>query len=575
MTQDRAPDDILAPIECLPPEILAAIFVQCVPTSIRELQNDLNWLNLMKVSSHWRNVALTCPKLWSTLILSHANCTPIFLARSKMASLVIRADVKKLYHMSFVDSPGTIVLDNISRLGTLDLRSPQSCLTEFLFDNLADAGAASRLRCLKLVNTTVNDSGYGGMWLPHDLFRRTEVLESRKAQTTSGLWLHFERCAFPWDSPWYSHVTHLHLENINWIQRPTMEAFLAILIGSPALQTLSLIHCSPTTLDGFSVDLPRLSALTIRDNFPPTATLLGYLMIPRSATLNISFKIKSLEDSGVLLALIDEFSRASPTTYDTVRIIHRDGFAYSLLDSARPWWSRRFRIVGKSCQPYSNLCSATTAVVNHLDFSNVTTLHLHEIQGVLPDGVDGDQAAIPMWISLGESLRRVRTLHLHKTVPAELFKFLLTQAMYLLGLTHFKYNQYGLSSRGEDGELTYAWPGLQCLGLHGLDLGETTPLPHCNPPLPASRSDLLRALMWARREGGARIWQLEIEDCRNVLVQDLRHFRLFTDLVYDGKGLETTVEKDDGNPCLRSYSIDVFARLVNMHEDYRNLLQPK
>jgi hypothetical protein len=171
-----------------------------------------------------------------------------------------------------------------------------------------------------------------------------------------------------------------------------------------------------------------------------------------------------------------------------------------------------------------------------------------------------------MWVSLGRSLRRVRTLHLHKTVPAEWLEFMLTQAMFILGVTHFNYGGYGLAFRGEDGRPTHAWAGLQCLGLHGLDLGETTP-PWL--PQPVSRSDLLRALLWARREGGARIWQLEIEDCRNVLTQDLRHFRLFADVVYDGKGLEADVEKDEGDPCLRSYSINVFANMVDRDEQYR------
>ncbi|KAJ7835574.1 hypothetical protein B0H14DRAFT_2796114 [Mycena olivaceomarginata] len=510
---------IPSPISRLPPEILADIFVRCVPVSIGRLRTSLIWLNIPKVSTLWRDVALGCPEFWSTLVVLRPKWMPVFLARSKTVPLVVRADVRKL------DASGgqrldTILLDNISRLGTLEVRSPQGYIVGFLYGDLEYAGAAPQLQSLKVVNT---DEFGDGLWLPMDLFRRSKTVEeSDKARTQSDLCLHLEGCAFPWDSAWYSHLTHLHLENINSVKRPTMETLLTILVGSPALQTLTLIHCY---------------------TFTPTCTdLLKCLILPPSATFNISYNIKTFHETDTSVAsLITDFSRTSRTMYDTVRIIHKDGFVYSLLDSARPWWSRRFKIEGKSCQPYPSLCDATRALLNALDFSTVTTLHLHACANTTTGA---------LWAAFAHRLHRVRTLHLHRTVPAEFLDFLLTQAMFVLGLTHWNYEAYGLGARGPDGRPVHAWAGLQRICLHGIDLGE-----------------MLRALLWARREGGARIWQVEIEECENVLSGDLRHLRVFADVVYDGKG-HKVVENDEGYASLRAYSIGVLARMVERDEEY-------
>jgi hypothetical protein len=91
--------------------------------------------------------------------------------------------------------------------------------------------------------------------------------------------------------------------------------------------------------------------------------------------------------------------------------------------------------------------------------------------------------------------------------------------------------------------------------LHGIDLGGST------ENLEPSPSNLLRALLWARREIKARIWQLELNDCTNVFSQDLAHFRLFADVIWDGKG-ENPLQKEDTVDTLRSYSINVYTTMV-------------
>ncbi|KAJ7503354.1 hypothetical protein B0H11DRAFT_2222637 [Mycena galericulata] len=526
----------LAPIANLPPEILADIFVRCVPVTTRRLRTDASWLNITLVSKLWREVALACPDFWSTLVLTRPKWTPILLERSKMAALIIRADLGKT-------SPGSlqsVLLDNASRLGTLDIRSPSYYLDGLLY-HLKDAGAAPRLQDVKIVSTFPEDFGDEGLWLPSDFFRRTEVVNSRKDGIGQGLRLHLESCVFPWNSAWYNHLTHLHLENITPNQRPTMETLLCILVGSPNLESFSLIHCSPTTLDGFLVELPHLSALTIKSAFSLTCmTLLGYLIIPSSTNIYASCDIDPADDGldfQQMPTVVSPLWNVHPSTYDTVRIIHTNGLTYTLRDSARPWWSRKFRVRAE-VWPHTILW-AMASVAARLDFAHVTTLHL---QGIVPRG-----EAVSMWCVLGRGLPSVRTLHLHQAFPSGWLEFMLTQAMYLIGLTYFRFDSYGLAFRDADGLPSHAWPGLRRLGLYGIDLGESAYLDDLLALRP-SAADLLRALLWARREGGARICELEIEECENVFPQDLERFRLFADVVYDGKG-ETMVQKDAGHEC--------------------------
>ncbi|KAJ7255477.1 hypothetical protein B0H12DRAFT_534423 [Mycena haematopus] len=572
----RTQQNELIPIACLPPEILADIFVRCVPTSIRKLHNDLSWLNVTRVSSRWRNVALSCPDFWSTLIFSRPKWMPVMLARSKMASLAVHVDLKK----DHANSPEPVLLENASRLGTLNIRSPQNQLTTFLA-NLEHAGSAPRLRYIKVVNTDTNNLGEGGMWLPRNLFHRTEVMESRKVGAQPGVRLHLECCAFPWDSGWYFQLTHLHLENINPAQRPTLEAFLAILISSPNLQILTLIHCSPTTYRrGCIVELPRLSALTIKSGSPSTClNLLGCINIPSSATIDATVKGSYDNHYYPFPGLLCAVSRnSSPDMYDTVQIEHRaTSFECSLYHSANPEWSRKLR--ADAVWTYLNAIHAIRAVRDHLDFSNVTTLHLRGTDCLPPPPTSeysedvALHSTMALWDTLGRALPGVHTLHLHKSFPALWLEFLLTQAMLLVGVTHYqscfsvpvlppraadisKAKKRGLPFRDPDGALRHGWPGLRCLSLHKIDFGEQLN----EQPLPCA--DLLLALLWARREGGAPIWRLEIQNCTNVSMNDQPYFRFCADVVYDGNGQQIPDQGVGERESLSSYSIDVFAQMV-------------
>ncbi|KAJ7255473.1 hypothetical protein B0H12DRAFT_1113666 [Mycena haematopus] len=561
----RTMQNELISIARLPPEILADIFVRCVPTSVHALHSDLSWLNVARVSSKWRNVALSCPDFWGTLIFSRPKWTPIMLARSKMASLVVRVDLQK----DHANSPEPILLENASRLGILDIYSPQSELTTFLA-NLEHADCAPCLQQIKVVNADA-DSWAEGMWLPKNLFRRMEVVQNRKVGKQPAVRLHLEGCAFPWDSWWYFHLTYLHLENIV-MHRPPMETLLAILAGSPDLQTLTLIYCCPIIGQPSIVELPRLTSLNITDDPSSLCLLLSCLIVPPSAVINTSSAVYSNYDPEFMKALnktiyqdlIPVFSEdLAPDTYDTVRIGYRSGFTYSLHHSARPEWSRSLRI-DAATWVHDHALRVTESVRDYLDFSNITTLHLDGMPLMpFPWATTHDQAfhsTLSLWDTMGRNLRHVHTLHLRTSFPDAWLEFMLTQAMLLIGVSHYRscFNvpivQRGLPFRGPDGALTHAWPALRCLALHDIDLAIVLDhRPTCG--------DMLRALLWARREGKAPIWKLEMEGCTDV-TRHLVHLRLFTDVVYDGKWQNKRRYTDEEDEFARAYSIGVFAESV-------------
>ncbi|KAJ7648212.1 hypothetical protein DFH06DRAFT_1423677 [Mycena polygramma] len=532
----------MSPIGTLPPELLADIFVRCIPISTRKLQSDLSWLNITRVSRLWRDVSIACPDFWSTLVLSRPAWVPIFLANSKSAALVIRVQLGKTFSVFQSLYPILTDPEHVSRLGTLEIRSPSIYLEELL-RRVEHAGPAPRLRDVKIANTT-KDPDDEGFLLPDDFLRREEVSMSG---TGPGLALHLERCAFQWDSWWYMDLTHLHLENIALKQRPTMEELLNLLSDCPNLEKLAIIHCCPTTLDGFVVDLPRLSVLTIKTASSATCSaLLHFLVIPSSATLSASCDVDPPHSDSDMIPF--PLWSSHPSAYDIVRIILKDGLTYTLRDSTRPWWSRKFRVHGKAWAGTRPITWAMASVNAVIDFTHITTLHL---QGIVTCA-----EGVSMWTVLRRGMPCIRTLHLHSGFPSGWLEFMFTHAMFLLGLTHFRYHRYGLMARNEENAVPLqAWPALRCLSLHGIDLGE------CGEQLHPSRSEILAALLWARREHGARICELEIEECENVFPQDLARFRLFADVVYDGKG-ETAVQKDDGCECYRAYSLDILARMI-------------
>ncbi|KDQ51401.1 hypothetical protein JAAARDRAFT_84031, partial [Jaapia argillacea MUCL 33604] len=83
----------LMPISCLPPEVLANIFVQyAAQINLRSPSISLGcstdwWIAVTYVCRHWREVALATPRLWSSLSFQRPKWVPEMIIRSRMAPL--------------------------------------------------------------------------------------------------------------------------------------------------------------------------------------------------------------------------------------------------------------------------------------------------------------------------------------------------------------------------------------------------------------------------------------------------------------------------------------------------------
>ncbi|KAF7370495.1 hypothetical protein MSAN_00681300 [Mycena sanguinolenta] len=369
-----------------------------------------------------------------------------------------------------------------------------------------------------------------------------------------------------------------------------MEILLAILASSPGLQTLSLIYCCPIIGQPFAVELPRLTCLSIKDDPSALCLLLSCLIFPPSAVISTSCAIYPNQDPEFTKALhktvyqdlIPVFSEdLSPDAYDTMRIDYRSGFACSLHHSDRPEWSRNLRIEATNWI-HDNALRMTESVRDYLDCSNITTLHLEGMPSMPfktwtfdPDQGfhSGFQSALSLWDTMGRNLRQVHTLRLGKSFPDAWLEFMLTQAMLLIGVSHYLscFNtpaaQRGLAFRGPDGALTHAWPALRRLVLQNIDLAIL--LDRFKP----SCGDMLRALLWARREGKAPIWKLELVECAHVS-QNLAHLRLFADVVCsDEKGHwqdASFYTNRDAREYARTFAIEVFAHKFVQNLGYHN-----
>ncbi|EPS98416.1 hypothetical protein FOMPIDRAFT_1094423, partial [Fomitopsis schrenkii] len=83
----------LAPIAVLPPETLCAIFSHATDIASRDASNKAaacySMISISHVCKHWREVALGCPILWSTLHFDAMppQCIAEFLRRSQEVPL--------------------------------------------------------------------------------------------------------------------------------------------------------------------------------------------------------------------------------------------------------------------------------------------------------------------------------------------------------------------------------------------------------------------------------------------------------------------------------------------------------
>ncbi|KAF9232499.1 hypothetical protein BU15DRAFT_81186 [Melanogaster broomeanus] len=274
----------LLPVSRLPPDVLANIFL-CQAHSFYQdhgysrTSGAPPWANVLYTCHHWRDVALSCPSLWSFLFVSSPRWTEELLSRTKMAPLRIRVDVgcSTQEEMMFFEK----VTTDVTRIQDLSLKFPRS-LAEGFFSKLSTP--APLLHTLRLF---VTKSGAESVLVPDTLFNRdTPALRT----------LELYRCHISWCSPTLTGLTILRLRDIASSSQPTVTELLAMLRHMPDLAHLYLenalsgaehILASQHYLLSECVDLPQLLRLAIIAPFSAVVVFLSNVTVPSKTELRI------------------------------------------------------------------------------------------------------------------------------------------------------------------------------------------------------------------------------------------------------------------------------------------------
>ncbi|KAF8138963.1 hypothetical protein EV363DRAFT_1208943 [Boletus edulis] len=268
-----------------PTEILVAIFV-CSAHDYHSthfgypIETAPNWVNVSYVCRHWRNVALNCPTLWGYLFITSPSWTEELLARSKQASLKLRANLEyqsgRDRGLRFVRR----VMNHIERIQELYLFLPDCFEDHFL------SSPAPRLQTLMITVNYQKGSSH-----------QFSALFDGDTPALRTLELLF--CPVPWDSFTLHGLTTLDLRFVPSRSQQNMVEFLATLSRVQDLRHLYLQNALASTAGFLSstefrsfqkINLPRLSRLLI---VAPLSTVIAFV-----ACVNIPSKTEIRLDCG-------------------------------------------------------------------------------------------------------------------------------------------------------------------------------------------------------------------------------------------------------------------------------------
>ncbi|KAF8216557.1 hypothetical protein K438DRAFT_396557 [Mycena galopus ATCC 62051] len=513
----------LAPISSLPPELLCDIFLFCAAASWIPFQgtSGLGWLAITHVSRRWREVAAACPELWANIILRR-KLVPIMLARSKEVPLVIRLDLDYTEHLEFAP-----IRENIARVGLLDVRGSQGALDTFFIDYIGKI-SAPRLRSLSVANTTEGDP----LWLDAGVFGTEGPKNSLPRQ------LRLEKCALPWNSPWYTNLTDLYLADLHG---PTINMLMSVITASPLLQHLTLLD-TQTKIDDldmyrdFPFSLPDLRTIHLSGPISFCAHVLTNLTFPSIVTVVVA---STTHNHLIHTAL------SHRDCWEGCRVLRIDGTTkdHLRIDVSSPRTDKTLQIdvdhVGREITLRPLLCTLMTSRGTFL--ACLTTLDIRNV--VL---------RIETWRHLCKC-RHLTTLIIRGTAdPLPILGLLFVRSMRRPGVT-FRLRPDAETDIGGDGASKQLFPKLECVHLDDIDCGEPKTYPGV--------TDVLRALLWARRASRCPIPCVRLENCKRVFQQDVDHLRFLTEtLTWDNVG-KNPKQKEDSGLGIPAFSLNVFEHL--------------
>ena len=282
MEYTKAHKALIAPARTLPTELLAEIFTLCLSENWHDRRFDVRQapLLLSNICKRWREIALSTPFLWSTLIFDSNKASPVALARTWLA----RSATVPLYikiSQPFVDTCGqdwtinvlNLLVAETERWEHIDIWARYRINSHMLpFKN--------RLPALKSITVAippeVSDNTIFSPFTEVPLLRDLRIVQGRGSHPP----LMF-RVAHP---PW-SQLTCLS------VIMPDCKFLQEILPGAMSLVTLELYDissCYDTAIT--TISLPNLKRLTFEAANPRAPnTFFPYVTFPSLDSLNISY----------------------------------------------------------------------------------------------------------------------------------------------------------------------------------------------------------------------------------------------------------------------------------------------
>jgi hypothetical protein len=185
----------LAPVRRCPPELLSEIFLYCLPNSRERKPRRVDNAPLLlgQICSHWRRVAISTARLWTSMsfgdllrvLTSEANLAKVWLARAGQYPLSI--NLRMVKETAFVFRPAIdLLLPTCERWQHLDMVLPISALVHF--DTIK--GRLPQLQSLSLRQLPLEEPFYSRT---RDVFEVAPQLHSLCIDHTSARLL-----SFPW-----------------------------------------------------------------------------------------------------------------------------------------------------------------------------------------------------------------------------------------------------------------------------------------------------------------------------------------------------------------------------------------
>ncbi|XP_006461896.1 hypothetical protein AGABI2DRAFT_178872 [Agaricus bisporus var. bisporus H97] len=484
-----------------------------------------HWIrSVAHICHHWREVALTCPTLWSTPIFTNPELAQEMMRRSKMAALTIQLTTGSW-------TPGTllaveIAMTQIFRIRVLRLSYGSQ------FDGLRNIFAAFSQPAPHLEQLALTNSAYlahgSHFLLPDNAFAHAPRLRS----------IELDRFNFSWTSALFKHnVTTLKVKTSRPQDTATLSQLLEALSHMPNLCTLRLNQCIPShvTADGNEpvLNFPALRSLEIDSKIADCIHFLRCIKYHPRATLSLTCtSLTKASDYTDIFARIGEGLRQPSSDSQVFRsaqfTLNHDRtmsiYLFRRVDTlVRPSYIQ----VGPPADPGICLRFTSNETPGLSYYSVLRELHrLIDLQSLETIALD--------WVSYRQDID-----HIRETIgKLPKLKTLRVGVASIQACHAIHYNPDTVPTEREQGRTrrqkqqykpppVTVFPALKTLCLHSLDLNEYRSM---------GTFETLKNALIHRSNMDAPIEQLQLDQCRGVGVEQKRLLgELVVDLMVDGE----------------------------------------